>query len=79
MEEVELELQLPPYSQPSLRQELSLLWKMNSAAGMELDAVNHPQYLVVTACFERILSSFMRDIHQDTQSLCREGSRLSCD
>ena len=76
-EEVELELQLPPYSQPSLRQELSLLQEMNSAAGMEQDAVNHPRYLVVTVRLERILSSFMRDTHQNTQSLCREGSRVS--
>lgn len=75
-EEVELELQSPAYHLPSLRQELSLLWEMHSAAGEEQDAVCQPRNLVVAVRFERVLSSLTRDTHQDTQGLCREASRV---
>ena len=77
-EEVELELQLPRYSQPSLRQELSLLWEMNSAAGMEQDAVNHPRYLEVNCALwmhsqlihERYSPGHTKSLQGGQQSLC---------
>ena len=66
-----------PVSLPSLRQERSLVWEMQWAAGVGQDAVSQPRNFVVAVHFECVLSLLTREIPQDTQGLCREASRVS--